>query len=240
MSSDGNAQEATGVSARQGWRGRGRPPHCSTQSRIDPPAPGRCDGCHAAAIWSSAPNRAAPPGSAMTTPHGHGRSRRRRRRAWRSPGGRGGSTSTTGTGSTTDCSRSTIGPVARFPIDVPDPSSAAARASPAHPHQASAAEAAFVQHAVSRQPTLQPLVEPASRCLGGSSGRRGAASGKRSNTSRRGSAPAMTVPGRTHPSDRDQQRPTRQTDPMPTTSGPGEGEAGKARPRSTLLRRPTA
>ena len=26
-----------------------------SQSRIDPPAPGRCDGCHAAATWSSAP-----------------------------------------------------------------------------------------------------------------------------------------------------------------------------------------
>ena len=37
---------------------------------------------------------AAPPGSAVTTPHGHGRSRRRRRRAWRPPGGRGRSTST--------------------------------------------------------------------------------------------------------------------------------------------------
>jgi hypothetical protein len=31
-------------------------PHRSTQSRIDPATPGRCDGCHAAASWSSAPN----------------------------------------------------------------------------------------------------------------------------------------------------------------------------------------
>jgi hypothetical protein len=30
-------------------------PHNSTQSRIDPPAAGRCDGCHAAASGSSAP-----------------------------------------------------------------------------------------------------------------------------------------------------------------------------------------
>jgi hypothetical protein len=73
-------------------------------------------------------------GQPMTTPHGHGRSRRRRQRAWRPPRGRGGSTATRHRApSTTDCSQSTIGPVARLPIDVPDPVIGCARASPAHP-----------------------------------------------------------------------------------------------------------
>jgi hypothetical protein len=93
----------------------------STQSRIDPPAPGTPRWVpRRSRSLRRRRHRAAPPGSAMTTPHRHGRSRRRRQRTWRPPSGRGGSTASR-TGSTTDGSQSTIGPVARLPIDVPDP-----------------------------------------------------------------------------------------------------------------------
>jgi hypothetical protein len=92
------------------------PPHRSTQPRP---------------VGRRLRNLAAPPGSATTTQHGmaaHGNS----------GSGHGDlletrSSASTRTGSTTNCSQTTIGPVARFPIGVPDPSAAAARALPAHP-----------------------------------------------------------------------------------------------------------
>jgi hypothetical protein len=68
--------------------------------------------------------------------------RRRRRRARRPPGGRGDSTSTrTEHEHTTGCSRSTIGPAVRFPVDVWDPPqmrsmSPAHRTRPAQPKPA--------------------------------------------------------------------------------------------------------
>jgi hypothetical protein len=93
----------------------------------------------------------------MTTPHGHSGSRRRRRRAWRPPRGRGGSTSTRHRApSTTDCSQSTIGPVARFPIGVPNRVIRCRRSGvTCPPHQASAAQAGFAQHIEGHQAEAQ-------------------------------------------------------------------------------------
>jgi hypothetical protein len=68
-----NAQEASGVAAGQGWRGRGRPRPARPGHGSTAPAAGRCGGCHAAATWSSAPQP-----SRSTTRFSHGDTARAR------------------------------------------------------------------------------------------------------------------------------------------------------------------
>jgi hypothetical protein len=102
-------------------------------------------------------NPAAPPGSTMTTQHGHSRLRRRRRPAWRPPGRRGSQDLNQDRENErereSDRLKSvTIGPVARFPVGMPDPISRCRSGVTCPPHQASAAEAGFVQHVGSQQP----------------------------------------------------------------------------------------
>ena len=95
---------------------------------------------------------APPPGSAMTTPHGHGRSRRRRR-AWRPPWRTGEAAPQTRTQSTEhDRLQSVNYRIGRpIPVGVPDAVIRCRSSVTCPPHQASAAEAGFAQHIARRQ-----------------------------------------------------------------------------------------
>jgi hypothetical protein len=95
-------------------------------------------------------NPAAPPGSAMTTPHGHGRSRRRRR-AWRPPGERGGSASSRTRWHDTLAVSQLSDRSPDSPSACQTPSSDAARALPAHRTRPAQPKPPFAQLTVSRQ-----------------------------------------------------------------------------------------
>jgi hypothetical protein len=126
-----NAQQASGVSVGHGWRSQGPPDTAlpsrgSTLQQLDaamgatPQPPGR-----------RRRHSAAPPRSAVRTAHGHGRSRRRQRPAWGPPGD-GEATPQPGQRGR----QLAVSQLADRSPDSPSvcqpPSSAAARASPAH------------------------------------------------------------------------------------------------------------
>jgi hypothetical protein len=165
MSSAGNVQGLSALGRGTGGAAEDGPNTARPSRGSPPPAPGHGDGCHAAAVGRRLRTLAAPPGSAMTTPPGHGRSRRRRWRAWRPPGGRGASTSTKTQSTEHDRLQ-----LVNYRTGRPIPHR---HAGPRHRmplgrhyqlHQASAAEAGFVQHVVSGQRRRATVGQPIRCC----------------------------------------------------------------------------